>query len=124
MGAVFGGLRPEGRFLVVGADMEPIPVPAAAFIGGSKSLVGHASGTSIDSEDTLDFSVLSGVRPMIETMPLERASEAYERMMSGEARFRRVITTGAEQQRDLSVSGARASAGPEREPRPSISGWH
>jgi D-arabinose 1-dehydrogenase-like Zn-dependent alcohol dehydrogenase len=124
MGAVFGGLRPDGRFLVVGADMEPIPVPAAAFIGGSKSLVGHASGTSIDSEDTLDFSVLSGVRPMIETVPLERASEAYEKMLSGEARFRMVITTGADNQRDPSISGAQASAGPEHQRRPSISGWH
>ncbi len=94
MGAVFGGLRPLGRFLVVGADMEPIPVPAGALIGGSKSLTGHSSGTSKDSEDALDFSMLFGVRPMIETLPLERASEAYEKMMSGDARFRMVLTTG------------------------------
>lgn len=95
MGAVFGGLRPQGRLLVVGASMEPIPVPAAALIGGSKALVGHASGTSQDSEDTLAFSVLSGVRPVIETMPLESAAEAYEKMLSGRARFRMVLTTGA-----------------------------
>jgi D-arabinose 1-dehydrogenase-like Zn-dependent alcohol dehydrogenase len=95
MGAVFGGLRPRGKLIVVGASMDPIPVPAAMLIGGSKTIAGHASGTSRDSEDTLRFSALSGVRPMIETVPLERAAEAYEKMMSGEARFRMVITTGA-----------------------------
>jgi D-arabinose 1-dehydrogenase-like Zn-dependent alcohol dehydrogenase len=95
MGAVFGGLRPNGTLLVVGASMEPIPVPAAMLIGGAKKIAGHASGTSRDSEDTLNFSVLSGVRPMIETVPLERAAEAYEKMLSGDARFRMVITTGA-----------------------------
>ncbi|HLI60079.1 MAG TPA: alcohol dehydrogenase [Solirubrobacteraceae bacterium] len=93
MGAVFGGLRPKGRLLVVGASMEPVPVPAAALIGGDRAIAGHASGTSIDSEDTLRFSALSGVRPMIETLPLERAAEAYAKMMSGEARFRMVLTT-------------------------------
>jgi D-arabinose 1-dehydrogenase-like Zn-dependent alcohol dehydrogenase len=95
MGAVFGGLRPRGRLLIVGAAMDPIPIPAAALIGGSTSLVGHASGTARDSEDTLAFSVLADVRPMIETVPLERAAEAYEKMMSGRARFRMVLTTGA-----------------------------
>jgi D-arabinose 1-dehydrogenase-like Zn-dependent alcohol dehydrogenase len=92
MGALFGGLRPTGKLLVVGADMDPVPVPAMGLIGGSKQIAGHASGTSIDSEDTLRFSALSGVRPMIETMPLERAAEAYEKMMSGGARFRMVLT--------------------------------
>jgi D-arabinose 1-dehydrogenase-like Zn-dependent alcohol dehydrogenase len=95
MAAAFGGLRPRGKLLVVGGSMDPIPVPAAALIGGNKSIAGHASGTSRDSEDTLAFSVLSGVRPMIETVPLERAAEAYEKMLSGHARFRMVITTGA-----------------------------
>jgi alcohol dehydrogenase/propanol-preferring alcohol dehydrogenase len=95
MAAAFGGLRPRGKLLVVGASMDPIAVPAAALIGGSKSIVGHASGTSKDSEDTLAFSVLTGVRPMIETMPLESAAEAYQKMISGEARFRIVLTTGA-----------------------------
>ena len=75
--------------------MDPIGVPAAMLIGGAKSIAGHASGTSRDSEDTLEFSVLADVRPMIETMPLERAAEAYEKMMSGDARFRMVLTTGA-----------------------------
>jgi D-arabinose 1-dehydrogenase-like Zn-dependent alcohol dehydrogenase len=95
MAAAFGGLRPRGKLLVVGASMDPIAVPAAALIGGSKAIVGHASGTSKDSEDTLAFSVLTGVRPMIETLPLESAAEAYQKMISGEARFRMVLTTGA-----------------------------
>jgi D-arabinose 1-dehydrogenase-like Zn-dependent alcohol dehydrogenase len=95
MAAVFGGLRPRGTLLVVGASMDPIAIPAAALIGGSQAIVGHASGTARDSEDTLNFSVLSGVRPMIETLPLESASQAYEKMMSGDARFRMVLSTGA-----------------------------
>jgi alcohol dehydrogenase/propanol-preferring alcohol dehydrogenase len=95
MAAVFGGLRPGGTLLVVGASMDPIEVPAAAFIGGQKSLVGHASGTSRDSEDTLNFSALQDVKPMIETLGLEQAAEAYAKMMSGDARFRMVLTTGA-----------------------------
>ena len=93
MGAVFGGLRPQGKLMVVGASMDPLPIPAAGLIAGDKVIEGHASGTSIDSEDTLRFSVLSGVRPMIETLPLERAGEAYDKMMSGDARFRMVLTT-------------------------------
>lgn len=95
LSAVFGGLRPRGRLMIVGASMDPIGVPPAALIGGSKEIHGHASGTARDSEDTLSFSVLSGVRPMIETVPLERAGEAYEKMLSGDARFRMVLTTGA-----------------------------
>jgi D-arabinose 1-dehydrogenase-like Zn-dependent alcohol dehydrogenase len=95
MAAVFGGLRPHGTLLVVGADMNPIAIPAAAFIGGGTGLRGHASGTSMDSQDTLNFSVLQGIKPMIETMALEQANEAYAKMMSGDARFRMVITTGA-----------------------------
>jgi D-arabinose 1-dehydrogenase-like Zn-dependent alcohol dehydrogenase len=95
MAATFGGLRPRGKLVVVGASMDPIAVPAAALIGGSKTIVGHASGTSRDSEDTLAFSVLSGVRPMIETLPLESAADAYRKMIAGQARFRMVITTGA-----------------------------
>jgi len=95
MAAVLGGLGPSGTLLVVGASMEPIQFPPAMLIAGNRSIVGHASGSSGDSEDTLAFSALAGVRPMIETFPLERATEAYERMMSGEARFRMVLTTGA-----------------------------
>jgi alcohol dehydrogenase/propanol-preferring alcohol dehydrogenase len=95
MSAAVGGLGRRGTFLVVGASFEPMEVPPAMLIGGDRSILGHASGTSKDSEDTLAFSVLSGVRPMIETRPLEEASAAYEKMMSGEARFRMVLTTGA-----------------------------
>ena len=95
MTAVIGGLGVRGKLVVVGASMEPIEVPPAVLIGGSRSVVGHASGTSRDSEDTLAFSALTDVRPMIETLELERASEAYERMMRGDARFRMVLTTGA-----------------------------
>ena len=65
-----------------------------ALIPGSTAVVGHASGTSKDSEDTLRFSVLQDVRPQIETYPLERAAEGYARMMSGDARFRVVLTMG------------------------------
>jgi D-arabinose 1-dehydrogenase-like Zn-dependent alcohol dehydrogenase len=85
----------RGKLVVVGASMDPMQIPPVMLIGGSKTIAGHASGHSGDSEDTLDFSVLSGVRPMIETFPLERATEAYEKMLSGDARFRMVLTTGA-----------------------------
>jgi D-arabinose 1-dehydrogenase-like Zn-dependent alcohol dehydrogenase len=93
--AVIGGLGPRGKLVIVGASMEPMQIPPAMLIGGNTTIAGHASGTSRDSEDTLGFSVLADVRPMIETFPLEQASEAYERMLSGDARFRTVLTTGA-----------------------------
>jgi D-arabinose 1-dehydrogenase-like Zn-dependent alcohol dehydrogenase len=95
MTAVLGGLAVRGKLLIVGASMEPMQFPPAMLIGGDKAIAGHASGHSGDSEDTLEFSVLAGVRPMIETVALEQAQDAYERMMSGEARFRMVLTTGA-----------------------------
>ena len=94
MSAVLGGLGVDGRLVIVGAPAEPLEVPALGLIFARRSIVGWPSGTSIDSEDTLAFSVLSGVRPMTEVFPLERAAEAYERMMSGKARFRVVLTTG------------------------------
>ncbi len=89
-----GGLGVDGKMIVVGVSHEPIEVSTILLVGGRRSIQGWPSGTSMDSEDTLKFSALSNVRPMIETMPLERAAEAYERMMSGAARFRMVITTG------------------------------
>jgi D-arabinose 1-dehydrogenase-like Zn-dependent alcohol dehydrogenase len=95
MTAVLGGLGVRGKLLILGASMEPMQIPPVMLIGGSKTIAGHASGHSGDSEDTLDFSALSGVRPIIETFPLERAEAAYDRMMSGDARFRMVLTTGA-----------------------------
>jgi D-arabinose 1-dehydrogenase-like Zn-dependent alcohol dehydrogenase len=95
MSAAVGGLRPRGRMMVVGASPDPMQIPPFALIPGSTGVIGHASGTSKDSEDTLRFSALQDVRPMIETYPLEQAAEAYARMMSGQARFRVVLTTGA-----------------------------
>lgn len=94
MTEAFGGLGIDGRLLVVGASMDPIEVAPLQLIPGRRGVVGWPAGTAPDSEDTMDFSVLTGVRPMIEEYPLEKAPEAYERMMSGKARFRVVITTG------------------------------
>jgi D-arabinose 1-dehydrogenase-like Zn-dependent alcohol dehydrogenase len=94
MTAALGGLGVKGKLLVLGAPHEPLEVPALLLIGGRRSVAGWYSGTSIDSQDTLSFSRLSGVRAMTEVYPLERAAEAYERMMSGKARFRVVLTTG------------------------------
>ena len=92
MTGLIGGLGVLGKLLVIGAANDPIEIPPAALLGGKKSIQGWAAGTAIDSEDTLRFSALSGVRPMIETFPLERAAEAYDRMMPGKARFRVVLT--------------------------------
>lgn len=94
MSEVIPGLAVRGVLIVIGVGAEPIQVSTLDLIAGGRSVKGHASGTAIDSEDTLNFSVLSGVRPTIETMPLERAAEAYDRMMRAEARFRMVLTTG------------------------------
>jgi D-arabinose 1-dehydrogenase-like Zn-dependent alcohol dehydrogenase len=86
------GLAPNGRLMVVGAESEPIQVTPVQLINGSRSIQGWASGTPSDAEDTLRFAELTGVRPMIETYPLEKAAEAYARMMSGKAQFRVVLT--------------------------------
>ncbi len=94
MSAVIPGLAVRGRLVVVGVGMDPIEVSPLDLIAGSRTVTGHASGASIDSQDTLAFSALSGVRPTIETVPLERAAEAYDKMMRNEARFRMVLTTG------------------------------
>jgi D-arabinose 1-dehydrogenase-like Zn-dependent alcohol dehydrogenase len=94
MSAVLGGLGVNGKLVILGAPAEPLEVPALPLIGGRRSIAGWPSGTSIDSQDTLSFSVLTGVRSMNEVFPLERAAEAYERMMSGKARFRVVLETG------------------------------
>jgi D-arabinose 1-dehydrogenase-like Zn-dependent alcohol dehydrogenase len=94
MSAVFNGLSARGKLVVVGAGFEPLTVTPLQLISGSKSLQGWASGTATDSEDTMRFSALSGVRPMIERYPLEKAAEAYDQMISGRARFRVVLTMG------------------------------
>lgn len=95
MSAVLGGLAVNGRLILLGVAQEPIEVPSLLMVGGRRSIVGWPSGSSRDSEDTMSFSAQSGILPMVETMPLERAGEAYERMMSGAARFRMVLTMGA-----------------------------
>ena len=94
MSAMIDGLGVGGKLLVVGASPEPIEVSPIQLIGQRRSIQGWPSGVAADSEDTLAFSALSGVRPMIEAYPLERAAEAYARMMSGEARFRVVLEMG------------------------------
>ena len=94
MSAVLGGLGIDGKLIVLGAPPEPLEAPAGLLIFGRRSIMGWPSGTSIDSQDTLAFSVLTGVRAMTEVFPLERAAEAYDLMMSGKARFRVVLTTG------------------------------
>jgi D-arabinose 1-dehydrogenase-like Zn-dependent alcohol dehydrogenase len=94
MSAVLGGLAINGKMIILGAAGEPLEVPPLLLLQGRRSIVGWPSGTSIDSQDTLAFSALSGVRPMNEVFPLERASEAYELMISGKARFRVVLTPG------------------------------
>jgi D-arabinose 1-dehydrogenase-like Zn-dependent alcohol dehydrogenase len=91
MSAVQGGLAAKGTLLIVGAA-ESIQVSPLLLIGGCRSVKGWYSGTSIDSQDTLAFSARTGVRSMNEVFPLERVSEAYDRMMSGQARFRVVLT--------------------------------
>jgi D-arabinose 1-dehydrogenase-like Zn-dependent alcohol dehydrogenase len=94
MSALVSGLGPNGTLIVVGAGMDSLNVTPLQLIMGSKTVRGWASGTARDSQDTLEFSVISGVRPMIERYPLEKAGEAYQQMISGKARFRVVLTMG------------------------------
>ena len=92
MSAAIGGLAPNGTLVVIGVDAQPIEVTPLQLITGVRSIRGGLAGTPADGEDALRFAALSGVRPMVETYPLERAAEAYARMMSGKARFRVVLT--------------------------------
>jgi len=92
MSALVDGLGPNGKLMVIGATFDPIEVTPAQLIFGNKTLQGWASGTPAATEDTLNFCALTGVRPMIETYPLEKAAEAYARMLSGNAQFRVVLT--------------------------------
>ena len=91
MASVIPGLSVGGKLLIVGISMEPLQINTLDLIGQHRSVAGWPSGTSKDIEDTLNFSVLTGIRPSIEQYPLEKAPEAYERMMSGKARFRVVL---------------------------------
>jgi D-arabinose 1-dehydrogenase-like Zn-dependent alcohol dehydrogenase len=92
MSELIDGLGPNGKLMVIGATFDPIEVTPLQLISRSRTIEGWAAGTAADSEDTLRFAELSGVRPMIETYPLEKAAEAYARMMSGNAQFRVVLT--------------------------------
>jgi alcohol dehydrogenase, propanol-preferring len=94
MGSLVSGLAAHGKLIVVGVPQDPIQLNAFPLVFGGRSIYGSLTGTAIDIEDTLAFSVLQNVRPIIEMIPLERAAEAYARMMRGEARFRIVLTTG------------------------------
>ena len=92
MSALVDGLAPNGKLIALGVTFDPIEVTPAQLIVGSKDIQGSAAGTAADEEDTVNFAELSGVRPMIETYPLEKAADAYARMMSGKAQFRAVLT--------------------------------
>jgi D-arabinose 1-dehydrogenase-like Zn-dependent alcohol dehydrogenase len=92
MSELFDGLGPNGKLMVIGVAFDPLEVTPVQLVTGSRSIQGWASGTTADEEDTLRFAELTGVRPMIETYPLEKAAEAYARMMSGNAQFRVVLT--------------------------------
>ena len=91
MGSLINGLGVDGRLVIVGASADPFAVSSLQLIMVRKSIVGWPSGTSIDSEDAFKFAAANGVRPMIEVFPLERAADAYDRMISGKVRFRSVL---------------------------------
>jgi D-arabinose 1-dehydrogenase-like Zn-dependent alcohol dehydrogenase len=91
IGSIIGGIGATGQLLVIAAPSDATELYLASLVGGSRQIHGWASGTAMDSEDTLNFSASRGVRPMTETFPLERAAEAYDRMMSSQVRFRAVL---------------------------------
>lgn len=95
MSATIDGLRHNGELLVVGADAAPLQVSPFQIIATSRTVHGHPSGTARDVEETLRFAAMTGVRPMIETRPLAAVQEAYDRMLSGDARYRMVLTTNS-----------------------------
>lgn len=92
--ALMPALAPEGRMVLLGVGKDPLPVAMGPLIGGERGVIGSITGSPFENERTLDFSVLTGVRPRIETMPLERAEEAYRKMRSGDVKFRMVLTMG------------------------------
>jgi D-arabinose 1-dehydrogenase-like Zn-dependent alcohol dehydrogenase len=92
MSELFNGLGSNGKLMVIGAAFDSLEITPIQLIVGSRSIQGWASGTPADEDDTLRFAELTGVRPMIETYPLEKAAEGYERMLSGKAQFRVVLT--------------------------------
>ena len=92
MAEVMGGLAVDGKLIMLGASPEPIAITSLQLIGARKSIVGWPSGSSIDSQDTMRFSQLTGVKPMVQELPLEKAAEGYKLMMDNKARFRVVLT--------------------------------
>jgi D-arabinose 1-dehydrogenase-like Zn-dependent alcohol dehydrogenase len=94
MGPLVAGLAARGKLIIIGVPNDEIRLNAFPLVFGGRSIYGTLTGTPIDSEDTLAFSVLENIRPMIETFPLEQAADAYARMMQGKARFRMVLVTG------------------------------
>jgi D-arabinose 1-dehydrogenase-like Zn-dependent alcohol dehydrogenase len=98
MGSLVPGLATNGKLIVVGVPQDEIQVNAFPLVFGGRSIHGSLTGTPIDGEDTLAFSVLENIRPIIETVPLEQAADAYARMMEGKARFRMVLVTNARYQ--------------------------
>lgn len=93
MTSVIGGLAPDGKLIIVGAPAEPMSVSALPLIFGRRSIMGWPSGTSMDSQETLKFAHQAGVKPRVELFSLDDAQAAYDRMLSGDARFRVVMTT-------------------------------
>ncbi len=93
VGPLVSGLAARGKLIVVGVPQDQIQLSAFPLVFGGRSIYGSLAGTAIDTEDALAFSVLESIRPMIETVPLEQAADAYARMMQGKARFRMVLVT-------------------------------
>ena len=93
MGRLVDGLAVRGKLIVIGLPADPIQLSASPLIFGGLSVYGCITGTPMDSEDTLTFSVLENIRPMVETIPLEKAADGFARMIEGEARFRMVLVT-------------------------------
>jgi alcohol dehydrogenase, propanol-preferring len=93
MEPLVSGLAARGKLIVVGVPQDQIQLSAFPLVFGGRSIYGILAGTAIETEDTLAFSVLENIRPLIETVPLEQAADAYARMMQGKARFRMVLTT-------------------------------
>ncbi len=90
--ALMTGLSPQGRLVLLGAGKDPLQVSAGHLVVGERSIQGSLTGSPYENEKTLNFSVLSGVRPMVEVMPLDKANEAYQKMKSGDVKFRMVLT--------------------------------
>lgn len=98
--ALIPGLAPGGRLVLLGIGKDPLAVAMGQIVGGERGVIGSITGSPYENERALDFSVLTGVRPMIETMPLERAADAYERMKSGNVKFRMVLTMKGQEHAD------------------------